>query len=347
MTQHEVPPGEPLFAASRFEHLQALSRLEWFEPAGSGRVTLKDRSVGPIIDMHGHLALGYGGRLQVDVWHCHDAAEHYLPISNALDLDVYVNRNFTPAQLAEMKRDLTLRSLGRHGMRRTHTAPNLIREMDELGIAATVLLPIDFPAFSHNARAYLDVARAEPRLISLGSVHPYAVNPEQRLDAQIAMGARGIKVHPAVQLIRPDDPRANRLYRMCGERGIPVLWHCGPVGIEPRLGRYLSQVRWYERPIAENPRTTFILGHAGGLQPEEAKAFCRRYPNVVLELASQSLPVIRGIVTEVDADRIVYGSDWPFYHQAIALAKVLIATRDRPELRRPVLHDNAARILGL
>ncbi len=44
---------------------------------------------------------------------------------------------------------------------------------------------------------------------------------------------------------------------------------------------------------------------------------------------------------------MVYGSDWPFYHQAIALAKVLMATEDRPELRRPVLYDNAARLLKL
>ena len=332
--------------------MRDLVRLEWFEPAECGRVALKDRSLGPIIDMHAHLALAFGGPMNVDLQKAHDATEHYLPVANALDFDIYVNRNFTPTQLARMKRDLTLyslgrHSLGRHGMRRTHTIPNLVREMDELGIEVTVVLPIDYPAFSHNARAYLDAARSERRIVSLGSVHPYALNPEQRLDAQIALGARGIKVHPTVQLVRPDDARADRLYKLCGDRGIPVLWHCGPVGIEPRLGRYLSQVRWYERPIAQNPRTTFILGHAGGLQPEEAKAFCGRYPNVVLELASQSLPAIRAIVTQVEPERIVYGSDWPFYHQAISLAKVLIATRDRPEIRRRILHDNAVRLLKL
>lgn len=337
---HDDPPR-------RFANLGELARLEWFAPTDGGRVTLKDRRIGPILDMHAHLALGYGGPPKVDLWRRHEATRHYLPISNALDLDVYVNRNFEPAQLSAMKQDLTVFSLGRHGMRETHTIPNLLREMDDLGILGTVILPIDFPALSDNARAYLEAARAEPRLISFGSVHPYSLNPEQRLDAQVALGARGIKVHPAVQLIRPDDPRACRLYRWCGERGIPVLWHCGPVGIEPRLGRHLSQVRWYERPITENPRTTFILGHSGGLQPDEAMALCRRHPNVVLELASQSLPVIREIVTQVDPGRVVFGSDWPFYHQAISLAKVLVATRDRPELRRPILHDNAARLLKL
>ena len=44
---------------------------------------------------------------------------------------------------------------------------------------------------------------------------------------------------------------------------------------------------------------------------------------------------------------LLYGTDWPFYHQALTLARVLLATEDRPELRRAILHDNAARLLGL
>ena len=47
------------------------------------------------------------------------------------------------------------------------------------------------------------------------------------------------------------------------------------------------------------------------------------------------------------ADRVLYGTDWPFYHQALTLARVLIATEDDPALRRAVLHDNAARLLDL
>jgi len=330
----------------RFDNLQDLARLDWFEPAPDGRVALKARDIGPIIDMHAHLALGYGRPLSVDLFAAHDATEHYLPWANALDFEVYVNRNFTRPQLGEMRRDLALRAFGSTGLRRTHTVPNLVREMDELGIALTTVLPIDLPAISDNASAYLAAARAQSRLMAFGSVHPCSIGLERRLDAQVALGARGIKVHPAVQVIRPDDRRAMRLYRLCGERRLPVLWHCGPVGIEPAIGRYLSQVRFYERPIAQNPETTFILGHSGALQIELAKRFAR-YPNVVFETSSQSLSCVRALLTEVDPDRIVYGSDWPFYPQAIALAKILLATLDRPEIRRKVLYSNAARLLGL
>ena len=41
------------------------------------------------------------------------------------------------------------------------------------------------------------------------------------------------------------------------------------------------------------------------------------------------------------------GSDWPFYHPAIPIAKVLIATEKDQKARRAVLYENAARLFGL
>jgi predicted TIM-barrel fold metal-dependent hydrolase len=125
-----------------------------------------------------------------------------------------------------------------------------------------------------------------------------------------------------------------------------VLWHCGPAGIEPEFIQRMQQVRFYERPVAEVPETTFILGHSGCLQWEEALRLARTYPNVWLELSSQSLSSLRRILEEAPVDRLVYGSDWPFYHQCIALAKIFIATEGDEPLRRKVLYENAARLLG-
>lgn len=330
-----------------FDGLAGLAELPYFARSDEGRLISRDRTYGPIIDMHSHLALAYVLPMRLDLQRAFEETEHYLPACCRLDLDVYVNRNFTPRALSDMKRDLTLGSLTRRGMRRTHTVPNIVREMNELGIARSIILPIDFPVLSDNAGDALRAARTTEKLIAFGSVHPYARGVAKRLDDQLARGARGVKVHPAVQCIRPDDARAMKLYRLCAERELPILWHCGPVDIETRYGRYCSQVKWYERPIAENPRTTFVLGHSGALQMEQALALHRRYPNVWLETSSQSLTNVRTIVTQADASRVVYGSDWPFYHQAIALAKVLLATEGREDARRAILWRNASRLLGL
>jgi predicted TIM-barrel fold metal-dependent hydrolase len=324
----------------------ALVRLPWFEHR-DGRLALAARDLGPIVDAHTHLALAFLLPHRVDLEAAPAPTAHYLPLDRRLDLDVYVNRNFNEEDLRRLKRDLTLGSLTASGMRATHTAPNLVREMDEMGVAASLLLPIDFPVLSWNAEAYLEVSSRRRELPALGSVHPFAPGALGKLRVQKAAGARGIKFHPAVQLVAPDAERAIELFHEAGTLGLPVLAHSGPVGIEARIGRTLSQVRRFERPIRECPHTTFVLGHAGALQMEEALALARRHENVCLELSSQSLSNVRRILDEGPPERIVFGSDWPFYHQAIPLAKVLLSTEERPALRRKVLFENAARIFGL
>ncbi len=344
----------PWNASARFPRtftgLADLARLPWFE-VRDGRLVVVDPSVARAVDMHTHLALSYIRPPVVDLTARHAQVEHYLPADAPLDFDVYVNRNFRPDDLRKMSRDLTLGSVTSGGMRRTHTVPNLVREMGELSITRSVLLPIEWPQpLSENTRSFVRAVndcRAGDSMICFGSIHPYTPRMRAQLDEQVRLGVRGIKVHPAVQLVRPDDRRAMKLYRLCAERGLPVLWHCGPVDIEPRLGRYLSQVRHYERAVAESPQTTFVLGHSGALQMDRAVEIARRYPNVWMELSSQSAPNIDKLLEQLGEDRLLFGSDWPFYHQAIPLAKVLMVTDGHAAARDKLLFGNAARLLRL
>ena len=79
------------------------------------------------------------------------------------------------------------------------------------------------------------------------------------------------------------------------------------------LGRYLTQVKHYEKPIRENPYTTFILAHAGALQLDQALDLQKRYKNVVLVQKEKSvkssivgfsgLLVLLGIVSGLSSRR--------------------------------------------
>lgn len=342
----DTSTSEAAVFPTRFDDLGGLGALPWFERYDD-RVVLSDRSLPPIIDVHTHVALAYLRPMQVDLYRDTEHTEYYLPSCCSIDLEPYVNRNIPADAMAEMKRDLSFRSATGNGMRRTHTAANLLREMGELGVERSVLLPIDFPFFSENASYSIQVGKHTDGIVPFGSVHPYSPNLAAKVDLQMAAGVRGFKMHPAVQLVRPDDARAMQLYRLAGERNLPILWHCGPVGIEMAWPRHLSQVKYYEKPLAENPKTRFVLGHAGALQFDEALELVKKYPNAYLETSSQGLHGLRRILDGAPEDRILFGSDWPFYHQAVPLAKVLILTHDRPALRRKILHDNAVRLLGL
>ncbi len=333
----------PTKFASHFE----LARLPWFK-VEDGRLALSDPALGPCIDMHTHLALTFLFPHRVDLAATTERSDLYLNPEQPLDLDLYANKHFDAALLDRMKKDLVWGSfVGARGPRATHTAGNLAREMAPLGFSQSVLLAIELPWISDNGEKWLEVVRGRPDFIVFGSVHPLQGGVAQRLDRLKAAGARGVKLHPAVQLMAPDHPKMVEACRLAGERDLPVLFHCGPVDIETAAGRRRSQVVLYEKAIAECPGTTFVLGHSGALQADKGIELCRRYPNVWLELASQSLPVIRQILDEADSSRIVLGSDWPFYHQAMGLAKVFIATEGQDRLRRDVVFGNAARLLGI
>ncbi len=331
---------------TRFVRREALARLPWFD-LKAGRVVLDDPKIGPIVDVHTHLALTFLRRRSVELFAKPRPTEHYLPAERPLDLDVYCNRNFSPEDVAQLKFDLGLRCASSQGMRATHTVPNLLREMRELGIVCSLLLPIDLPGLSSNADVYLNVARRSPTLLSLGSVHPFDLDVPGRLERQARQGARGIKMHPAVQMIRPDHPRALQLYAHCADFDLPVLFHCGPVGIEGARARERCQLEHYYRAVREHPRTRFVLGHAGALQMEQALELAVSFPNVYLEVSCQSLSNLRKILAEAPIERVLFGSDWPFYHQSIGLAKILMASAGQPHIRSLVLAENAARLFKL
>jgi predicted TIM-barrel fold metal-dependent hydrolase len=330
-----------------FDSLMDLARLPFFEVVGGSRLRLVDDTVGPIIDTHTHLAMGWFRRLQVDLHAETPRTAYYLPATLPIDLDRYSNENLDDESMWRMKLDLTILGLTSWGMRTTHTAPNLLRDMDDLGIATSVVLPFDLPVGASNADSTLDALSSYPRLVGFGSVHPRHNDIDGRLSRQSERGAQGIKLHPNGQFFAPDSPRSVHLCGRCGAADLPVLFHCGPVGIEPASARERSQVHRYEKTIAENPDTTFILGHSGALQFEEAVRFADRYPNTYFELSCLGLSGVRHVLDAVPSDRLLYGTDWPFYHQGLTLARVLIATDGAPDLRRAILSENAARLLDL
>lgn len=328
----------------RFATRAALAALPWFEN-DHGELVVADRAVGPVIDTHTHYALPTLSIRTVDMGRETPDSNLLLGRCCAHHLDVRANQCWSPAELTAMKRELLVGDLIGRGSRGDHTAPNLARDMRSMNVVHAFVLAIDVAIPNNHPRDTLRAAAARAEVTGYGSIHPRSFRAKERLEEQLHLGARGLKLHPPNQLFRPDAWYAMRLYERCGRENIPVFWHCGPAGIEPKIAQRCAQVRYYERPLRELPGTRFILGHAGSLQHREAIALSRRYRNAWLEISGLSLGQLREVLAEAEPDRILFGSDWPFYHPIMSLAKVLIATEGRPDLRRKVLHDNAARLL--
>lgn len=328
---------------------EALDQLPYFDRDARGKLKLADGVADKIIDFHTHLGWHFLFTKPVNQDLSTDEVLTFFPQrGNPLDLDHYASQDYTPesTKVAELE---TLRSIwSTQGFARTHTAKNLVAEMDRFRVTHAVILAIDFPVGpgSRNSQIYLESARRYPRLIPFVSVHPYNPFMEKKVRKLQAAGGVGMKIHPPMQLVRANNPRSIKLAKLCGELGLPCLYHSGASDIAPKWQEDLPAIKHFWKPVEQLPNTTFIFGHSGIHLYKEAIALGKDHPNVYLETSGQPGWRIREMIEGMGPDRILFGSDWPYYTIPFPLAKALQATDDRPEIRRKILYENAKNLLA-
>jgi predicted TIM-barrel fold metal-dependent hydrolase len=348
--------GKGPYGVQRYRGYRGLAELPWFEVDARGRLRCTAEDLPPIVDAHAHLGISLLLAPDVDLQAGSPRVRHILDCDAEepgceLDLDVYINANFTSAQL----RSLRLGVLGQFtwgtDASATRTIPNLLDEMDASRVQKTVILPIAFglPFGDDLTERWMEAiktAGAGDRLIPGASVHPRDPERIEKLRRYAGMGARVVKLHPTMQRFYPDAPEAMDIYEECGRLNLPVVWHGGRAGIEPAFTQRFALMRFYEPAIKRFPEVQFQLGHAGARDVADAIPLAQRYPNLWLDVHGQGVTMLHEIIERVGGDRLLYGTDWPFYHLAATLAKVLIVTEGRSELRHAILRGNADRLLG-
>ena len=138
----------------------------------------------------------------------------------------------------------------------------------------------------------------------------------------------------------------HELYAACERLGVDVFFHCGRAGIEPESSHRYALPRHYEGALESFPKVRFILGHGGARDHDAALELAVRHANAWIGGHGHSVSHLDTILRRTGGERVLFGSDWPFYHVAASLAKVLIVTESDPKLRDAVLRDNALAFLG-
>lgn len=168
---------------------------------------------------------------------------------------------------------------------------------------------------------------------------PDAVADTCRLLDEPGSRFRGVKLHPLLDGYHPDEPAVHPIIEALIERGLPALIHCGhpiftlPWSIEELIRRY--------------PAARVILGHMGHgniIYINAAIDVAARNPNVYLETSGMPMhSKIREAVERVGPDRVLYGSDAPFHHPTVELAKVRVSGLSS-DLEDGVLGENGRRL---
>lgn len=345
--------GQGLYGHHVYAGYRGLAELPWFEIDTDGLLCCNDDSVPYSIDVHCHLGMSVLFRPHLDLLASTPRVMHLLDCDATnpgcpLDLDIYINGNFSKQGLDALTMSTAAQAVWGSRFAQTQTIPNLLREMDAMRVQQAMLLPIKLglpfgDQLADDWHAAVNTAQQHQRLHVGLSVHPRAGDAISRMRLEAARGGRVIKLHPTVQRFYPDEPALMDLYAEAQKLGLVVFFHGGRAGIEPELTHRYAMPRHYEAALAEFPNLQYILGHAGARDSEAMIALAARYDNAWLGIHGQSLTMLEAMIERSNEDRLLFGTDWPFYHLGSSLAKVLITT-DTPKrklLRQKILRDNA------
>ena len=187
------------------------------------------------------------------------------------------------------------------------------------------------------------------RLIGFATVNPsHGDEGLEELDRAVNdLGLQGLKLHPAPQgFAISNRKQMDPLFERVSQLGIPVILHSGrSLGGIPYVILNLFELKALADAF---PRATIILAHMGwgGRDSIGVDVLARECPNVWFDTSGvNDEKLLRQVVEQAGADRVMYGSDFPRLHPQVEMLKVQMAELDEGEEKK-VMGESAAKLFG-
>jgi predicted TIM-barrel fold metal-dependent hydrolase len=168
------------------------------------------------------------------------------------------------------------------------------------------------------------------------------------------LGLKGIKIHPQLQLIRPDDEKISKVFEIADENKLPVVIHTGITGIGAGvkggggLPLELGKPIYIDNLAIKYPNVNFIIAHFGWPWYEEALAVAYHKGNVFIDISGWSPKYIPQIVIKyMDSllqDKFLFGSDYPMLKPSRILNELKTLNLKNETLNK-ILYENAKKII--
>jgi uncharacterized protein len=152
-----------------------------------------------------------------------------------------------------------------------------------------------------------------------GRLYPYcrldpAEDPVVEAQRCLALGARGIKLHPRAQAFGFGDAAADSIWKVASEAKVPILIHAGR-GM-PRMDPLADLALRY-------PDVTLVLAHAAIADQGMFASRLADHPSVVYDTSCFSVFDQIELFARVPAERIVFAADVPYGRPIGALHSAL------------------------
>ncbi|HEX3590477.1 MAG TPA: amidohydrolase family protein [Pseudonocardiaceae bacterium] len=206
---------------------------------------------------------------------------------------------------------------------------------------ATGIQPIEdnLPFVEYNPTRFRLVANVNPHLH-----HPL----ESEVERQLGLGAVALKVHPVHGGFSPADTELYAAYRVCAERGVPVILHSGTSIFPGARAKYGDPALLLD-VLEDFPDVQFVLAHGGrGWWYDTAAFLAVGKPNVWLDVAGLPPAKLPEYYTRFDLNRLaakwIFGTDWPGMPGTARNARALAKIGLPDDLLHGVLSGNAAKL---
>lgn len=146
--------------------------------------------------------------------------------------------------------------------------------------------------------------------IGFGTLHPKMENAEEEVERIIALGLRGIKLHPDFQQFDIDSKEAYRFYEIVAGR-LPFLMHMGDENLD-----FSSPAR-LARALDDFPKLEAIAAHLGGYRRWELASEVLRRPRVKFDTSSSLFILdksyIKHLLSLYGTENCFFGTDFPLW----------------------------------
>ncbi|MCH7523405.1 MAG: amidohydrolase, partial [Chloroflexi bacterium] len=202
-----------------------------------------------------------------------------------------------------------------------------------------------------------EVSREHPQLIPFIGLDPSmsAEDLVAEIDRRCDEGAHGLKLHPPNQRFFPNDRRLWPAYERAQELGLPIIFHSGAVDYAPDTGKY-GHPEGYADLLAQFPRLTVVMAHLALGDFAACADLARAHANVFFDCCyvingAEEQPELSdeeaaAALRQVGCDRVMFGSDYPWFDPVQDAARIQRLPLTNAE-KRAVLHENAIRVLRL
>jgi len=333
-----------------FNSIKDLSNLPFYFLNKKKEIILKSNLIDyKIFDAHTHLGWNYPVGKRMNLWN-KSKVNYCYPSKTNIDLNRHGALDFGN-KLNNKEKEIIEGIINLKKYSITYTIPNILNEMDNLNVDKSIILCLKAPLMANNTinvlNSILKSKEAKKRLLVFGSLNTRSIPKKQKIVQWSKKGMVGLKLHPLFNFFKPN---AKGCYRICEQaelQNLPILFHTGLSPAAPKYLKKFVDIKDFEQLFKDFPKVTFIMGHGGGFSDwEKAIAICNKYSNTYLETSGQPPKVIGEYIKRCDNNRILYGSDWPFYPMALSLAKVLIATENNKNIRKKILATNFLKLYG-